>query len=173
MQSAAFRGRPVTSCVPSVTGGGRGHDRRLGGPPAGRLVGHHPSPVVEPFSRSGRDGSRCRLRRMHHSAGRLADDPSVSGCRSAGPVRTRWGRCRLLMPWQQRVVAVGGHGADPLYERRRIQTTISGEGVNTIRLPRSRGHEHLAQGGGQRLGADEGVLQQGDVLPSLVVFSNG
>ncbi len=48
--------------------------------PAGRLVGPHPSPVVEPLGRSGRDAGRCRLSR--------------------------------------RVVAVGGHDADPLKERR-------------------------------------------------------
>jgi DNA-binding winged helix-turn-helix (wHTH) protein len=92
-------------------------------------VGRHPSPVVEPFGRSGRDGSRCRLHRMHQSAGRLADPPSVSGCRPAGPVRTRWRRCRLLMPWRQRL------DGDPPKERRRTRATISGDGVNAIPSP--------------------------------------
>lgn len=39
--------------------------------------------------------------------------PPVSGCRALRLVRTRLGRCRLLMPWRQRVAASGGHDADP------------------------------------------------------------
>jgi hypothetical protein len=42
-------------------------------------------------------------------------------------------RCRLHT-CAQRVVAVGGHGADPPKERRRTQATVSGDGVNTIAL---------------------------------------
>jgi hypothetical protein len=88
-------------------------------------------------TRVGRTRPR-RFRERHQgpsdrSAGRLADGPSASGCRGCGPVRTRWGRCRLHT-CAQRVAAVGGHGADPPKERRRTQATISGDGVNTIAL---------------------------------------
>ena len=97
--SRSHRCRPIRrtdlharSCLVSGMAGGDGPARRLGD--------RHPFPVVEPrprrrLARSGRDGSRCRLRRIYGPGEPLADPHPYPATDPLGRSGRDAGRCCL------------------------------------------------------------------------------